>query len=396
MKIHCKYDNLVKLEDFVPHPKNRNKHPKEQTDRLVELYKYHGIRHPIIVSALSGCIVAGHGRLEAAKKAGLKEFPAVLQEFENEEKEYAFLQADNAIALWAELDLSGINTDIGDFGPGFDIDMLGIKNFVLEPAEKLEPGCDEDDVPEHVEPKTKLGDIYKLGNHRLLCGDSTIYTDIERLFVDKKADMIWTDPPYNVAYEGKTKEALKIQNDSMDGDSFYKFLYDAYTAMFMVTKPGGSIYVAHADSEGANFRKAMVDSGFLLKQCIIWVKNSIVMGRQDYHWQHEPILYGWAPGASHNWYSDRKQSTVFNCKRPQRNAEHPTMKPVELIEYFIGNSSQPGELVFDPFGGSGSTMIAAEKSGRVSYLCELDPKYCDVIVARWEKFTGKKAELING
>lgn len=208
--------------------------------------------------------------------------------------------------------------------------------------------------------------------------------------------MVFTDPPYNVAYTGKTKEALTIQNDAMGDDNFYKFLFDAYANLLVATKPGGAIYVCHADSEGANFRLAMKNTGWLLKQCIIWMKNTIVMGRQDYHWKHEPILYGWKPGASHNWYNDRKQSTIFECNKPQRNGEHPTMKPVELIEYFIGNSSPRESIVLDVFGGSGSTLIACEKTKRRGFLCELDPIYCDVIVNRYVKFSGNANIKLNG
>lgn len=260
----------------------------------------------------------------------------------------------------------------------------------------VDPQCDEDEAPEPpADPVTRRGDIYQLGRHRLLCGDSTVMSDAQNLMGDARADMVWTDPPYNVAYEGKTKDALKIQNDEMSAENFYQFLYDAYSNMLMFTKPGGAIYVAHADSEGMNFRKAMIDSGWLIKQCLIWVKQALVMGRQDYHWKHEPILYGWAPGASHNWFADRKQTTVLEFNRPSRNAEHPTMKPVELIEYCLTNSCAPKGLVLDLFGGSGSTLIACEKIGRSAALMELDPRYCDVIVARWEKYTGKKASLLN-
>jgi DNA modification methylase len=256
------------------------------------------------------------------------------------------------------------------------------------------------------------------------------------------ADMIFTDPPYNVAYEGKTADRLKIKNDSMEDSQFYEFLLQAYKCMFVVTKPGGAIYVAHADSEGVNFRTAMINAGWLLKQCLIWAKNSLVLGRQDYHWRHEPILYGWKPGASHKWYGGRKQDTIIEDKhgvsiaekdgrhvitiqsgvhtlvlsvpeyrieyasddagtslwrieRPSRNADHPTMKPVALVARAIMNSSRTGDIVLDPFGGSGSTLIAAEQMGRCARLMELDPKYADVIVRRWEEFTGNKAEKLG-
>jgi len=357
--------------------------------------KHNGIRRSVIVSKRSGLVVVGHGRIQAMERLGMRNIPVQYQDYASENEEYSDAVADNAIALQAELDLSGINQDVPDLGPDFDIDLLGIKDFVLDLAEKLEPQCDEDEVPETVEARTKTGDIYKLGRHRLLCGDATKIDDIQNLMGEDRADMVWTDPPYNIAYEGKTKDALKIQNDEMSADNFYQFLYDAYSNMLMFTKSGGSIYVAHAHTESANFHKAMVDSGWSLKQCLVWVKQTLVMGRQDYHWKHEPILYGWAPGASHNWYADRKQTTVLEFDRPSRNAEHPTMKPIELIVYCLNNSCAPQGLVLDLFGGSGSTLIACEKTERRAALVELDPKYCDVIVARWEKYTGKKAELIT-
>jgi len=264
--------------------------------------------------------------------------------------------------------------------------------FFDDPARA--PGCDEEDVPaQPAEPKTRRGDLYQLGPHRILCGDATVLSDLEKLMDGKKADMVLVDPPYNVDYVGKTKDALTIQNDRMDGASFYQFLYDAFSNLLLQTKSGGAIYVAHADTEGANFRRALVDSGWLLKQCLVWVKQTLVMGRQDYHWRHEPILYGWAPGEAHQWFSDRKQTTVLEFDKPNRNEEHPTMKPVPLFEYLIGNSSQKGELVLDTFLGSGTTLIACEKSGGICYGVEMDPRYVDVIVERWEKYTGKKAIL---
>jgi DNA modification methylase len=396
IKIEIKDVRLVPVSEIKRDPENRNKHPKDQIDELARHYKVHGMRTPLIVSNQTGFLRAGDGRYQAAIEAEMTHVPVSFQDFESELMERAWSIADNGLSLWSELDMIAIQKDAQAMPKTFDLNNLGIKNFDPIGIETLTPMCDEDDMPEKVEPKSKLGDVYQLGRHRLICGDSLNITNIEKLMNGEKADMVFTDPPYNVAYEGKTKDALTIQNDKMDGEAFYQFLYDAYTAMFMHTKAGGAIYVAHADTEGANFRKAMKDAGWLLKQCIVWVKNTIVMGRQDYHWKHEPILYGWAPGASHNWYSDRKQSTVFECAKPQRNAEHPTMKPVELVEYFLGNSCPPNGLILDPFGGSGSTLIAAEKSGKRANLCEIDPKYCDVIVARWEKYTGKIAERING
>lgn len=393
MDIHCKFDELIDPNKLKNHPKNRNKHGQDQIERLAELYKYHGIRHPIIVSEQSGFIVAGHGRKLAAIRSGVKEMPVVFQSFSDSASEYAFLQADNAIASWAELDIENIKLDIGDF-PNLDLNMLGIRDFQAD--ELKEFLSDPDDIPKEVEQKAKFGEIYQLENHRLMCGDSTDLSSVEKLMNGEKADMVWTDPPYNVAYTGKTKDALTIKNDAMSAEQFYEFLYAAYLSMFANTKEGGAIYVAHADSEGMNFRKAMIDAGWMLKQCLIWVKQTIVLGRQDYHWKHEPILYGWKGGAAHNWYTDRKQSTVLEFDKPARNGEHPTMKPVELIEYCIKNSCGKRGLVLDLFGGSGSTLIACEKNGFKAALMELDPRYCDVIIDRWEKFTGKKAELTNG
>ncbi len=394
MKIRCLYDELVPVSMLKEHPKNRNAHPEAQLKRLAQILEYQGWRYPIKVSKASGYITSGHGRLAAAKILRLDSVPVNYQEYESSEQEYADLQADNAIAAWAELDLSSINADLGDLGPDFNIDFLGIKDFVLEPAD-LVPQCDEDELPEKVEAKTKPGDLYQLGRHRLLCGDATLIDDVKKLVAGETMDIVWTDPPYNVNYEGKTKDKLKIENDRMGGEDFLSFLRTAFSNMCLVTKPGAAIYIAHADTEGVNFRTALVDAGFLFKQCLVWVKQKFVMGRSDYHWKHEPILYGWKEGGAHSWYGDRSQCTVLEFDRPSRSTEHPTMKPVELIEYCLGNSSQKGESVLDLFGGSGSTLITAEKIGRRAFLMELEPHYCDVIVARWQKFTGRAAELIH-
>ena len=384
----------VPLKDIKLNPKNRNKHPADQIDRLVKIIKHTGFRRPGTISNRTGYLVCGEGRYLAAKKLGLATMPIMFQDYTGPEQELADAVADNGIDKWSQLDTSGIMQDVKEFDE-FDLDLLGIKDFrIVDPT--IEPQCDEDDAPSvRTETISKPGDIWELGRHRLLCGDATIADDVAKMMGSDRADLVWTDPPYNVAYEGKTAESLTIQNDEMGDEDFYQFLYDAYLTMIMFTRPGGGIYVAHADIEGVNFRKAMTDAGWLLKQCLIWVKQTIVMSRKDYHWKHEPILYGWAPGAAHTWCADRKQTTVLEFNKPQRNGEHPTMKPVELIEYCISNSCVPGGLVLDLFGGSGSTLIACEKSGRNARLVELDPKYCDVIVARWEKYTGQKASRLN-
>jgi DNA modification methylase len=286
---------------------------------------------------------------------------------------------ENLAELSKEIDLSGLFTE----------SELGAVLAALD----ANTGATDDvpDLPKKA--KTKPGALYRLGEHRLLCGDATKPDDIGRLMPMASADMVWTDPPYNVDYVGKTANSLKIQNDKMGDATFRTFLRDAFGAMAWATKPGAPFYVAHADVEAENFLAAIRESGLLFKQYLIWVKNAIVLGRKDYHFKHEPILYGWKDGASHTWYSDRKQTTVLEYDRPQRSAEHPTMKPVALVEYCIRNSSPKNGRVLDVFGGSGTTLMACESLGRRAFLMELDPLYCDVIVTRWENATGKKAVL---
>jgi site-specific DNA-methyltransferase (adenine-specific) len=286
-------------------------------------------------------------------------------------------------------------TELAD--SGFDITLTGFTQEemdALKPIEVTEGLTDEDAVPEvPEEPVTRLGDVWLLGKHRVMCGDSTSIEALETLCSGQLIDMWLTDPPYNVAYEGKTKDALTIKNDSMGDSEFRQFLRDCYVAADAVMKPGAVFYIWHADSEGYNFRGAANDAGWKVRQCLVWKKQTMVMGRQDYHWKHEPCLYGWKDGAGHLWASDRKQTTILEFDRPSRSGEHPTMKPVALFEYQMLNNTKGGDVVLDSFGGSGTTLIAAEKNGRVARLMELDPKYCDVIVKRWQDFTGKKATL---
>jgi site-specific DNA-methyltransferase (adenine-specific) len=271
-----------------------------------------------------------------------------------------------------------------------DEELAGLLVEELDPEEL----GDADEVPEPpAEPVTRPGDVWLLGRHRLMCGDSTDTMAMERLMENKPADLWLTDPPYNVAYEGKTAEALTIKNDSMTNSDFRQFLHDVYVAANCFLKPGASFYIWHADSEGYNFRGAAHDVGWKVRQCLVWVKSVMVMGRQDYQWKHEPCLYGWTDGAAHFWASDRKQTTVLEFDKPRRNGEHPTMKPVELFEYLMSNSTKLGAVALDSFGGSGTTVIAAERLGRMARLMELDPRYCDVIVKRWQQFTGKTATL---
>lgn len=275
--------------------------------------------------------------------------------------------------------------------PGIDLDAAEWK-----PGGKVEYEVQEDEAPEAPKvAKSKKGDMYQLGKHRLLCGDATDIQAVATLMGGQKADMLLTDPPYNVAYVGKTKDALKIQNDRQDDDKFREFLRSAFAAANNHLKEGGVFYIWHADSEGYNFRGACQDVEWEIRECLIWLKNSLVLGRQDYHWKHEPCLYGWKAGAAHVWNNDRKQTTIFEFDRPSRSKEHPTMKPVKMIAYQMGNNTLENQIVLDTFGGSGSTLIAAEQTNRVCYTMELDPKYVDVIVERWENLTGKKAKKIE-
>jgi len=335
-------------------------------------------------------VLGGNMRLKAAKEVGLKELPILLADDWTEEQKAQFLIKDNVgFGEWDWDDLAN-NWDaqeLTDWG-------LDIPNFELG---KIEAEDDGFDMPNEVKTDIVLGDFFLIGPHKLLCGSSTEIDNWAKVMEDKLADLVVTDPPYNVAYVGKTKDALTIENDKMNDEQFYKFLLDFYSALAAYTRGGGGgWYVWHADSEGANFRKAMNESGIMVKQCLIWVKNSMVMGRQDYQWKHEPCLYGWKEGAAHSWYSDRKQTTILEFNRPTRNAEHPTMKPIELISYQINNSSKQGDIVADAFLGSGTTMIASHQTNRICYGMELDPKYCQVIIDRMKKLDPSLTIKKNG
>ena len=390
----------IEIEKLIPYARNSRTHSDEQVAQIAASIKEFGWTNPILVDGEAG-IIAGHGRLAAARKLGLKKIPVIELSHLSPTQKKALIIADNKLALNAGWDNDMLALEFEELElEGFDLALTGFDEKeidALTPEQINEGLTDEDAVPDVPdEPKTKLGDIYQLGKHRLMCGDSCSVTDMEKLCDGQLVDMWLTDPPYNVAYEGKTKDALKIQNDSMGNDQFRQFLRDAYVTADTVMKAGAVFYIWHADSEGYNFRGAAQDAGWKVRQCLIWKKSTMVMGRQDYHWKHEPCLYGWKEGAGHLWATDRKQTTILEFDKPSRNGEHPTMKPVALFEYQMLNNTKGGDIVLDSFGGSGTTLLAAEKNGRYSRLMELDPKYCDVIVKRWEEFTGKKAELING
>lgn len=386
------------VDKLIPYINNSRTHSDEQVAQIAASIKEFGWTNPILVDGENG-IIAGHGRLMAARKLGYTEVPTIELKDLTETQRKAYIIADNRLALNAGWDNEMLTIELNDLlADGFALEMLGFDpkelDALLEP-EVLEGLTDEDavpDVPE--EPTTKLGDIYQLGNHRLMCGDSTSIDAVTKL-TSGGVDMLLTDPPYNVAYEGSTKEKLTIKNDNMANDQFRQFLRDAFVTADLVMKAGAVFYIWHADSEGLNFRGACVDAGWTVRQCLIWKKSSLVMGRQDYHWKHEPCLYGWKDGAGHLWAADRKQTTILEFDKPSRNGEHPTMKPVALFEYQMLNNTKGGDIVLDLFGGSGTTLLAAEKHGRHARLMELDPKYCDVIVKRWEDFTGKKAVLLT-
>ena len=382
------------VADLIPYARNARTHSDAQVAQIAASVNEWGWTTPVLVDE-AGSIIAGHGRVLAARKLGLTDVPVMVASGWSEAQKKAYVLADNQLALNAGWDMDLLKVEVGDLNlDGFDLDLIGFDDKLLADllAEPNEGLTDPDEVPEPpAEPVTVLGDVWVMGSHRLMCGDSTSIDELEKLAAGQRVDMWLTDPPYNVAYEGGTKEKLTIQNDSMNDESFRQFLRDAYIAADAVMKPGAVFYIWHADSEGYNFRGAAKDAGWVVRQCLIWKKSSLVMGRQDYHWKHEPCLYGWKDGAGHLWATDRKQTTILEFDKPSRNGEHPTMKPVELFEYLLLNNTKGADIVLDSFGGSGTTMIAAEKNGRHSRLMELDPKYCDVIITRWQNFTGQKA-----
>lgn len=377
------------IDELVPYENN----PRDNTaaiDAVAASIKEFGFKNPIIIDS-DNVIVAGHTRLKAAQKLKTETVPCVVADDLTQEQINAFRLADNKTAELAEWDLELLNSEL-ELIDGIDMTEFGFELDLEDDQEVVEDEFDEE-LPE--EPQTKLGDIYQLGRHRLMCGDSTDVDSVKTLMGGYKADLLLTDPPYNVAYEGKTKDALTIKNDSMSNDKFREFLRSAFTAADENMKPGAVFYIWHADSEGYNFRGACFDVNWTVRQCLIWNKNTMVLGRQDYQWKHEPCLYGWKDGAGHLWAADRKQTTVLNFDKPNRNGEHPTMKPVALFDYQIQNNTKGGDIVLDLFGGSGTTIIACEQNGRDACVMEFDPRYVDVIIKRWEEFTGEKAVKLN-
>jgi DNA modification methylase len=396
MEVRCTYDKLVPIAELKAHPKNRNKHPKSQLERLAEILEYQGWRYPVKVSKRSGHVTSGHGRIEAARLNGWTDVPVNFQDYADDTQEYADVQSDNAIASWAELDLGQILDDLKGL-PNLNIDLLGIKNFKL--PEILEGKGDPDAIPEATETRAKPGDIWRLGNHRLMCGDSTQIHSVLELMGGKLADLWLTDPPYGVSYRsnGAEEKHREIENDNKPLEEMKVFWAEVATAAFAACSDKSAYYwFACQGGDQMMMMMSLGAGGWQVKHELMWLKNTLVMGRCDYHYKHEPILYGWKRGGTHRWFGDRKQTSVLEFPKPASSDLHPTMKPIELLEPLINNSTESGQKVLDLFGGSGSTLIACEKTNRKCFMMELDPKYCDVILTRWEEYTGQKAELLNG
>ena len=385
----------MNIDKLVPYARNARTHSKEQILQLRASLREFGFVNPVIVDKELN-IIAGHGRIIAAKEEGMTEVPCVFVEHLTEAQKRAYIIADNRLALNAGWDAEMLSVELAELqGADFDVSLLGFDDAELNTLLKGNEDVKEDDFDvdaELLKPAvTKPGDLWLLGKHRLVCGDSTKPETFELLMDCKTANLAVTDPPYNVNYEGT---AGKLQNDNMSDDAFYHFLFDSFTNIEKHLAQDGSIYVFHADTEGLNFRRAFADAGFYLSGTCIWKKQSLVLGRSPYQWQHEPVLFGWKKKGKHQWYSDRKQSTIWEYDKPRKNADHPTMKPVALIAYPILNSSMSNCIVLDPFGGSGSTLIACEQTGRVCDTVELDEKYCDVIVKRYMEQAGTDAGVL--
>lgn len=408
IKLELEY---MATEDLTPYENNAKIHTPEQIEQICASIRDFGMNDPIGIVGKDNIIVEGHGRLLACQKLGIKEVPVIRLDHLNEEQRKAYTLAHNKLTMNTGFDMDKLNAELQEL---VDMDMAdyGFVDIDETPVELEEDDYDpdEDTFPE---PKAKLGDIYKLGNHRLMCGDSTSATDVAKLMGDQQVDLLLTDPPYNVNYGARGKKYKEkaaegtvytagmddrtILNDNMEDAEFQEFLTNVFKAADSVMKPGAAFYIWHADSEGYNFRLACRHANWQVRQCLIWVKNTLVLGRQDYQWIHEPCLYGWKDGAGHFFVDDRTQTTVLRENKPQNSELHPTMKPIALFGRLVQNSTKKGENVLDLFGGSGTTIVACEELDRNAYVMELDPHphYVDVIIERWESLTGKKAEKVE-
>jgi DNA modification methylase len=387
---------LVPIDKLIPYANNARTHSPAQINKLRGSLREFGFINPVIIDRDYN-IIAGHGRVMAAREEKLTEIPCVFADHLTEAQKKAYIIADNRMALDAGWDEEMLKVEIESLeAQAFDLSLTGFDADELEKLfrEDTEGKVKEDDFDIDAELEkpamTHDGDIWTLGRHRLMCGDSTIVENFDKLMDGKKANLVVTDPPYNVDYHGT---AGKIKNDNMASDAFHTFLLAAFNRLHENMASDASIYVFHADTEGLNFRKAFEEAGFYLSGCCIWKKPSLVLGRSPYQWQHEPCLFGWLKDGKHLWYADRKQTTIWEFEKPKKNDVHPTMKPVALIAYCIMNSSMSNTLILDPFLGSGTTLIASEQIDRSCYGLELDPKYCDVIVNRYIEVTGRSDEV---
>ena len=388
---------LVPLGKLVPYINNARTHSPEQLTKLRSSLREFGFINPVIIDRDYN-IIAGHGRVLAAKEEGIMEVPCVFVDYLTEAQKKAYILADNRMALDAGWDEELLRIEIESLqGEDFDVSLTGFEEQELADLFAIEgdkAAKDDDfDLSAALEKASFIerGDLWIVGRHRLVCGDATQAEDVAKLMDGKKANLIVTDPPYGVSF--KSSDGLTIQNDSMKDEEFYIFLLTAFQCMAEHLENGGSAYVFHADTEGLNFRKAFIDAGFHLAGVCIWVKNSLVLGRSDYQWQHEPVLFGWKKGGKHSWYSDRRQTTIWNYDKPKRNKNHPTSKPLDLLGYPICNSSQENAIILDTFGGSGSTLMACEQLNRICHMMELDEKYASVILRRYVEDTGDKENV---
>lgn len=384
--------NLVDVDKLIPYVNNARTHSKEQINKLRASIREFGFINPVIIDRDYN-VIAGHGRILASQEEGIDKVPCVFVDYLTDAQKKAYIIADNRMALDADWDEELLKIEIESLkDEDFDLSFTGFDESELldlfgdDSKGKVED--DNFDLSSALEKASfvEKGDVWTVGKHRLMCGDATSKEDVQTLMGDTKGNLILTDPPYGVSF--KSSSGLTIENDSMKNDEFYNFLLSAFKNMADHLEKGGSAYVFHADTEGLNFRKAFVDSGFHLAGCCIWVKNSLVLGRSDYQWQHEPVLYGFMQNGKHRWYSDRKQTTIWNFDKPKKNSNHPTSKPLDLLSYPIGNSTQENAVVIDTFGGSGSTLMACEKMKRICYTMELDEKYASVILRRYVEDTG--------
>ena len=377
---------MVSVDQIVPYVNNARTHSPEQINKIRASLREFGFVNPLIIDRDNN-VIAGHGRLVAAKAEGYTEVPCVFVDEMTEAQKKAYILADNRMALDAGWDDDLLKVELEALQDlDFDLGLTGFDEkeiadlFAVDGGSEVED--DDFDLTAALEKASfvEKGDLWTVGRHKLLCGDATDPNDVDRLVGGKEANLIVTDPPYGVSF--KSSSGLTIQNDSMKTEEFYNFLQASFFNMASHLEKGGAAYVFHADTEGLNFRKAFIDAGFHLAGVCVWVKNSLVLGRSDYQWQHEPVLYGFLQNGKHPWYSDRKQTTIWNYDKPKRNANHPTSKPLDLLVYPICNSSQENAIVIDTFGGSGSTMMACEQTNRTCYMCELDEKYASVILRR--------------